>query len=210
MMGEPNHQSEGETKRKASRNLRRSYRELIKQVEATKLESINDSELLKQHVETANSLFKNATNSSDMSLDSKFLLSVTEIALEKSKQSAKSGSLLNHLDFLSRIKSKISNRDDDGNVMLDWTRLNEYTSLALARKVSRLEFMLGPLSIVPKVAAPRKMAQRQQAPTSALQKPKELGLEDVKLQENETMANVNTVYRRIEELERVNLFVAGF
>ncbi|KAI0075023.1 hypothetical protein K474DRAFT_1664727 [Panus rudis PR-1116 ss-1] len=94
--------------------------------------------------------------------------------------------------------------DEDDNTQLDWEKVGR-KAIAKSHRVSTMDFMLGPLSIEPKIrnAAKRARLEKNKADEK---KPQEITEDDITRSENETTKNVIVLEKLLEQTGKINLF----
>ncbi|CDH49860.1 non-structural maintenance of chromosome element4 [Lichtheimia corymbifera JMRC:FSU:9682] len=180
------------------RRLRKKYRSLIGETEGNKRELAQmGSEGLGSSIDRGNKLFKEVRNPLEAVLDSRFMTLTADIATQRARNANIGNSAFDADEFISKVKrfgTRSNARELDD---LDWKRIGHHAA-AHSDRVTSIDFMLGPLKTEKKE---RKTAGRRniiRMDTNAV-RPTQLDETDLQNQENETSANVNEIYRLLNE-----------
>ncbi|KII92185.1 hypothetical protein PLICRDRAFT_104315 [Plicaturopsis crispa FD-325 SS-3] len=203
------------------RDVRKKYRTLQKSAEDQQANP-NDytAEDLVEQVRDADELFSKVKGPQEATLDSDFLVKMSNLGAQKARQMKSAGSSFDMDDFISKLITFMGGRkqiggglpDDsdvengnDGDAPLDWDKIGR-KALAKSRRVPAMDFMLGPLSIEQKKRAPVKRSKLEKNKEEE-RKPQELKEEDIQRSQNETTKNVAGIEKLLgEENGPVNLF----
>ncbi|EPS93751.1 hypothetical protein FOMPIDRAFT_152928 [Fomitopsis schrenkii] len=203
------------------RNLRRQYRSLYKSTTEDAQGHTRDltTEQLVEKVKQSDSLFDQVKGTAEATLDSNFLMTVTQMGQAQARAMKAGAGAFDVDDFVTRLVSFMSRNqgvavpadlesDDEQDYVgepLDYARIGRRV-LAKSRRIPVMDFMLGPLSIEQKKRAVVKRATLQKDERDK-KKPQEITENDITRSENETTKNVATVERILTHQEgAVNLF----
>ncbi|GJJ12606.1 hypothetical protein Clacol_006849 [Clathrus columnatus] len=218
---------------KEKRQIRRDLRKLLEEANEQKanIKNIRLSDI-HEGIAKGNSLFHRVKllpslvkDTSEATLDSKFLMIASDMGAAKAKAMKNDGGGFDVDDFVAKLVTFMGGRtvgtrarndedfvvddddddDDDSNGdMLNWERIGRL-AMSKTRKVPVIGFMLGPLSAEQKQ---RKKVTRVKFEKSkeVERAPQQLTEEDIQRSENETTKNVKMLSDLLEEQGRTNLF----
>lgn len=207
------------------RQIRRDLRKLLSKANEQKanIRNVKISDI-QEGLAKGNSLFHKVKDTSEATLDSKFLLIASDMGVVKAKAMKIDGAGFDADDFVAKMVTYIGDRagiraqsefspdddeneekDGDGNgSMLDWKKVG-ILSTRRSRQAPAIDFMLGPLS--------SEMKQRKKTTRARFEKtkeveraPQQLTEEDIQRSENETTKNVKMISDLLVEQGRINLF----
>jgi hypothetical protein len=174
----------------------------------------------------ANSLFKNVKQTSDATLDSRLLVTASDLTLKKVSNLVV-GSVGVGIDIDEFVGKCISfmrggdrqqqdNEDDDDGGM-DWAHLGRAAAFKGNKRPATSDFLLGPLSVQKKIRVQkaRRVGLKRKAGDKATQ-PVDVKADEIRQSENNTLTLVNKVFKilkahveeraAVDEDDKMNLF----
>ncbi|CDH54088.1 non-structural maintenance of chromosome element4 [Lichtheimia corymbifera JMRC:FSU:9682] len=149
-------------------------------------------------------IFAFVRNTLEATLDAKALSYLGDYSIEKAKNLQLGATVFDADDFISKVKTfgGITSVREEGNP-LDWKaiglRANQFNN-----QVMSMDFMYGPLAVEKKQRKQVKQVRIIRNHEDLVQ-PTQLQGNDLSQQENETSANVNQIYRILDERGPTNL-----
>ncbi|KAI5796077.1 Nse4 C-terminal-domain-containing protein [Pyronema domesticum] len=194
------------------RKVRRGYRDLQRRLDDNKSEFLRaDNNGLLEIIQSSDQLYQNVKQTSDATLDSRLLVSATDLALKKVSNFVvgSSGVGLDVDEFVGKCISYMKNAnavpgrrggrnedgDDDDDDAMDWAAFGRAMSFKGNKRAPTKDFLLGPLSVQKKirVVKARKMGLGRKKGEKAAQ-PTDVNASDIVDNEKETMRMVKQIY----------------
>ncbi|KAG8747115.1 nuclear protein [Ceratobasidium sp. 414] len=202
------------------RQVRVEYRQLMEATAENGKDAkrINMAEM-EQVLSKANDAFTRVKGPSEAIFDSHLLLNIAAQVSQKAKSLKHDAGGFDDTDFVAQLVTFLGGRRADAQQQQEgseseeehdhgqWLAWNKLTSRAMAssRAAPAMDFMLGPLSVEPKKRQATQRAKLDKNQKVEIQ-PEELVAADLKRSENETSENIKTVYKRLEQCQRINFF----
>jgi len=168
----------------------------------------NDNNGLKQTIERANAIFNGVKQTSDATLDSRLMVSVSDLTQRKAQQLVlgDSSTGIDVDEFVSKCLSFMragqrptenatqrrqrgeDEDDDEADTFLDWERLGTLACFPNNIRPAVPSFLLGPLSVQKRVRAPTQRRARLQRDTAGREaQPEQLTKEDMSTNERNSV-----------------------
>ncbi|EEB06289.1 Smc5-6 complex non-SMC subunit Nse4 [Schizosaccharomyces japonicus yFS275] len=195
------------------RQIRKSYRSLIKRVQDSRLQLIEqENDGLQETVLAANRLFASVQAPNEASLDAILLTRTVDLASLKTKQLKIGKTKFKIENYVRQLKRALNVNEGaalesyvrNADVLDSWAKLGEM-AWKCQKRACPVEFMTGPLSFRRKE---RQIARRtrQQRVVTSLTKPIKLKESDLSTQKQETPGIVMQIAKILKEYEPVSLF----
>ncbi|KAI7856318.1 Nse4 C-terminal-domain-containing protein [Circinella umbellata] len=182
--------SQNKDERRAIRGELRRLGKKMEENKRTLLQADNDG--LNEGILMQNEVYARIKNVSEATIDSKLLVMTADLGAQKARNLKLDNNLFNADEFVSKIRTLGSSRG-----MLNWKRIGK-RAFKFSQRAYTMDFMLGPLSVEKKQ---RKTARHVRIIKNKedLVQPTQLQEGDIAQQENETSANVNQIYKILDE-----------
>ena len=125
------------------RDLRRKQRDLAKNLHEGPIEEDN-RDFLHNARKANNELFENVRFTREAVLDAENLISISQKVVKQADEML-STPRFDAMKLVSKLKSKVTARDSDGNSYFDWYTLGQEASVCFNSLPSRMTFLAGPL-----------------------------------------------------------------
>ncbi|KAI9246679.1 Nse4 C-terminal-domain-containing protein [Phascolomyces articulosus] len=180
------------------RQIREELRRLSKKMEENKRSLLQaDNDGLNEGIQMQNEVYARIKNVSEATIDSKLLVMTADLGAQKARNLKLDNDLFNADEFVSKIKTLGGSRSK-----LDWTRIGN-RAFEYNQRAHTIDFMLGPLSVEKKQRKTVRQVRIIKNKEDLVQ-PTQLQEGDIAQQENETSANVNQIYKILDENGPIN------
>ncbi|KAG2216507.1 hypothetical protein INT45_013085 [Circinella minor] len=182
--------SQNKDERRAIRGELRRLGKKMEENKRTLLQADNDG--LNEGIQMQNEVYARIKNVSEATIDSKLLVMTADLGAQKARNLKLDNNLFNADEFVSKIRTLGSSRGT-----LNWKRIGK-RAFKFNQRAYAMDFMLGPLSVEKKQ---RKITRHVRIIKNKedLVQPTQLQEGDIAQQENETSANVNQIYKILDE-----------
>jgi len=200
------------------REVRVEYRQLMEATAENGRDAKRiDMAEMEQVLSKANDAFTRVKGPSEAIFDSHLLLNIAAQVSQKAKSLKHDAGGFDDTDFVAQLVTFLGGRradvqqqqegsesEDEHDNWLAWNKLTPKV-MAHSRSAPAMDFMLGPLSVEQKKRQATQRAKLDKSKKDEVQ-PEELVAADLKRSENETSENIKTVYKRLEQCQRINFF----
>ncbi|KAI8084656.1 Nse4 C-terminal-domain-containing protein [Halteromyces radiatus] len=186
------------------RKLRQDYRRLIQTTEEHRKDYANANDHgLEDTLNQANFLFTSVKNTQEAALDSKLLVLSANITTQRARNLRLDNHLFNMDEFIAKVKT-FCGTERSAHEDWNWKKLGQRAA-QFSKRAQSMDLILGPLSVEKKIRKPVKQARLTKNKEDLVQ-PTKLQQDDVQQQTNETSANVNSIYKILDERGPTNYF----
>ncbi|KAI9497138.1 Nse4 C-terminal-domain-containing protein [Zychaea mexicana] len=187
-----------EERRQIRGELRRLGKKMEGNIRITKKNSDTDNDGLNECILMQNEVYARIKNVSEATIDSKLLVLTADIGAQKARNLKLDSDLFNADEFVGKVKSLGSGNRST----INWKRIGA-RAFEHSQRAHSMDFMLGPLSVEKKQRKTGRQVRIIKNKEDLVQ-PTQLQEGDIGQQENETSANVNQIYKILDEYGPVN------
>ncbi|KAI7882492.1 hypothetical protein K492DRAFT_176250 [Lichtheimia hyalospora FSU 10163] len=186
------------------RMIRLQYRTIIDALIKKKRSLIQpDNAGMVEALDKLDEIFAFVRNTLEATLDAKALSYLGDYSIEKAKNLQLGASAFNADEFVSKVKTLGGATAREETRFLDWKAIGLRANQS-NNQVVTMDFMYGPLAVEKKLRKQVKQVRIIRNHEDLIQ-PTQLQGQDLSQQENETSANVNQIYRILDERGPTNL-----